>query len=303
MPSIRTFARPLAIALPLAFASTAAVFAAEPAAPTAKTTAAPADAAAGEPNLGKVASDDAIELDVLAVVSLPIAADEAREAGVPPDEVAGVITAVVDVGASPAVATDLLVAEAEQTKKRGAKPHFAAWTRGQLAEGKASETLVADIEKAEAQYIELSADERAKLDANITKMHDQAVEQRKAQWLRVSELRKQGKQLRIAGQAKLADLRKRVEASAARLKRIEDAKADPKKKEALEHLVARVEKVVEKAVDKAVDKADAAVDKAEKVVEKAVDKAEKEQAKAEKKAAHAEHAADKKAAEPKGKPQ
>ncbi|MBC7977620.1 MAG: hypothetical protein H7138_21805, partial [Myxococcales bacterium] len=191
MPMLRTFATPLAIALPLALATTAAVFAAEPA-PSAKTTAAaPAEAAPTEPNLGKVASDDAVELDVLAVVSLPIAAAEAREAGVPADEVAGVITAVVDVGASPAVATELLVAEAEQAKKRGAKPHFAAWTRGQLAEGKASETLVADIEKAEAQYIELSADERAKLDAKITKLHDQAIEQRKAQWMKVSELRKQ----------------------------------------------------------------------------------------------------------------
>src|SRR5690349_24593990 len=75
-----------------------------------------------EVDLAEVTDDDALELDVLAVTSLPLAADEARRAGIDPAEVADVIGAVMDVGASPAVATELLIAETQVAQKRGEQP-------------------------------------------------------------------------------------------------------------------------------------------------------------------------------------
>jgi hypothetical protein len=289
MSRIRSQASTLALAFVLAPVGVAAVWAAEPAPPAAE---APAKADPAV-DLGKVASDEAIELDVLAVVSLPIAADDAREAGIAADDVADVIAAVVDVGASPAVATDVLVAEAEQVRKRGAKPNFAPWVRGQLASGAASQLLVTKIEKAEAEYIELSAAERAEQGAKIAKLHDEAVERRKLEWLKVSKLAAAGKQLRVAGQDKLGQLRARVEKSVARQQRINAAiAADPEKRAAIERLVARVEKVVDKAgraidkaqdsAEKAADTADKAQDKADKAHDKAQELADKAQAKADK---------------------
>jgi hypothetical protein len=171
----------------------------------------------GEPtkvDLDDVADDDAVELDVLAVTSLPLAADQARAAGIDPAEVADVIGAVMDVGASPAVATDVLIAETEQAKKRGRRPHFAGWVRGQLAEGVHSKQLVEMIEKREAEYIEQSAAERHRLDAKIEAMRARMIEERKAQTLELDalakDLAKRGKKLRMAGAEKLAKLRARA---------------------------------------------------------------------------------------------
>ncbi|HWB76926.1 MAG TPA: hypothetical protein VG755_18290 [Nannocystaceae bacterium] len=166
-------------------------------------------------DLNEVADDDALELDVLALTSLPLAADEARRAGIDAAEVADVIGAVMDVGASPAVATELLLAETQQAKKRGEQPHFAGWVRGQLAEGVHSKALVEKIEKAEAEYIELSAAERRRLDAKLATMRGEMRERRHAQEVKLGELVKKGKRLRVAGEARFAELRERMTATMA----------------------------------------------------------------------------------------
>lgn len=252
MPSNRR--TPIALALPLLWATTA-VFAAEP---TATTTAAKSEAKPegdAKVDLKQVADDDALELDVLAVVSLPLAADDARDAGMPADEVADVVDAVADVGASPAVATDLLVAETAQVRKQGAKQHFASWVRGQLAAGAQNQQMLATIEKREAEYIALSAAERQALDRKLIELRKAAVEARKAEWMEIDRLRKAGKKLRVAGSAKLGELRTRVVQSVERQKRIEAAiAADPAKRAAFNRAIAKIEKAVD-AAGKAIDKA------------------------------------------------
>ena len=85
---------------------------------------------------------------------------------------------------------------------------------GQLAAGHPSKQLVEMIERREAEYIELSAAERRRLDARLAEMRDDVQREREANALRVDmlakELAKRGKRLRMAGAEKLAQLRARV---------------------------------------------------------------------------------------------
>ena len=85
------------LALPLTMATMATVATASP----------PADEAAAE-----VTEEEALDDDILMVIDLPIAADEARDAGLEEEEIDEALDAAEEAAVSPAVITEALDDEA-----------------------------------------------------------------------------------------------------------------------------------------------------------------------------------------------
>ncbi|HWB78152.1 MAG TPA: hypothetical protein VG755_24475 [Nannocystaceae bacterium] len=282
MTTRRILALGLLMALPCAIATRSALAGDDP--PAAKTAKPEAEPAAPE-----VTDAAALDDDILAVISLPLAADDARDAGVDPVEVQAAIDAVDAAGGSPADASEVLGAEAEATRKRGAKPGFGWWVRAQVAAGKRGKELADLIKKKKAEYKEMSDEERAEVDAKLAKLKETWIEHRKQLHERRKELVAKGKKAKAKGQAELAKLEKLIAKNEKRKQRLDEAAAsDPARKEKLEKILAKAEKREDKLEDKAdklEDKADKLEDKADKLEDKAdkrEDKADKREDKADK---------------------
>jgi hypothetical protein len=243
-----------------------------------------------------VTDDAALDDDILAVITLPLAADDARDAGVDPVEVEAAIDAVDAGGGSPADASVVLTAEADATRKRGAKKGFGTWVRVQVASGKRGKELAKAIAAKKATY-EITDVEKAEADAKLEALKKTWVEHRKQLHARRVELVKAGKKAKRRGEAELAALEKKLAKNATRQKRVDDAIAsDPKRKAELEALLkalGKAEDKLDKAIDKAEDKLDKAIDKAEDKLDKAEDKLDKAEDKADKAEDKADKAKDK----------
>jgi len=226
-----------------------------------------------------VTDDAALEDDILAVITLPLAADDAREAGVDPVEVEAAIDAVDAGGGSPADAAVVLTAEADATRKRGPKKGFGTWVRVQVASGKRGKELAKAIAAKKVAYDELSDEEKAEADAKLAALKTTWVEHRKKLQVRRRELIQAGKKAKRRGEAELAALEKKLAKNATRQKRVDDAiAADPKRKAEVEALMKAIGKgatKLDKAIDKAEDKLGKAIDKAEDKLDKAEDKLDK----------------------------
>jgi hypothetical protein len=281
-------------ALPVAFAARYAIAGDDP--PPAK-----AKVAAKVTLEAPVVTDDAaLDDDILAVITLPLAADDAREAGVDPVEVEAAIDAVDAGGGSPGDASAVLTAEADATRKRGAKKGFGTWVRLQVASGKRGKELAKAIAAKKAVYAEVTDVEKAEADAKLAALKATWIEHRKKLHERRVELVKAGKKAKRRGEAELAALEKKLAKNGTRQKRVDEAiAADPKRKAELEALLAvlgKAEDKLDKAIDKAEDKLDKAIDKAEDKLDKAADKlddAEDKLDKAKAKADAADNKADK----------
>ncbi len=272
----------LAAALPGVMIAGTAIAGDDP--PVAKTTAAPADdPAPAAPSAPEVTDKAALADDILAIIALPLVADDAREAGVDAADIVLAIDAVDASGGSPADASAVIAAEADATRKRGPKKGFGLWVRTHVADGKRGEELAALIAKKKAEYTELSDADRveidARIDAKLATMHDTWVEHRKQLNERRRELVAKGKKAVRKGQADLATLEQKIAKSDARKKRLAEAIAtDPARKAAWEKMLKKVDKRVEKLeeiaertedrVEGAEDRLDAAEDRKEKRDEK-----------------------------------
>jgi hypothetical protein len=240
-----------------------------------------------------VTDDAALDDDILAIITLPLAADDARDAGVDPAEVEAAIDAVDAGGGSPGDASAILTAEADATRKRGAKKGFGTWVRLQVASGKRGKELAKAIAAKKANYEDLDESEKAAADAKLAELKKTWVEHRKKLHERRVELVKTGKKVQRRGAAELAVLEKRLVKNAKRQKRVDDAiAADPKRKAELEAVLkalGKVEDKLDKAIDKAEDKLDKAIDKAEDTLDKAEDKIDQAEDKLDKAEDHADH--------------
>lgn len=221
----------------------------------------------------------ALEDDILGIIALPLAAADAREAGVEAAEVATAIDAVDAAGASPSDATVVLAAEAEATRKRGAKKGFGVWVRLQVADGKHGTELAELIAKKKAEYAEMTDEQRAEVDAKLAALHDKAVEHRKHVRERRHELIAAGKKAKRIGEAELASLEKRLAKNDKRQARIEELIAkDPARKEELERVLAHHEKreaKMEAREDKVEERNEKIDDKLEKLDDKREEHREK----------------------------
>lgn len=229
----------------------------------------------------------ALEDDILGVIALPLAAADARDAGVEAEEVVTAIDAVDAAGASPSDATAVLTAEADATRKRGAKKGFGVWVRLQVADGKRGTELATLIAKKKAEYAEMTDEQRAEIDAKLAAMHDKAVEHRKRVHERRHELIVAGKKAKRIGEAELASLEKRLAKNDKRQARIEKLIAeDPARKEELERVLTHQEKreaKLEKREDKLEERTEKLDDKLEKIEDKHEERKEERKEKREEK--------------------
>ncbi|MBX7083789.1 MAG: hypothetical protein K1X88_31555 [Nannocystaceae bacterium] len=269
MTTHRLLALGLLLALPAAIAARTAAAGDDPPAKTAK---AADDATAANPP--EVTDAAALQDDILGVIALPLAADDARDAGVDPVEVEAAITAVDAGGGSPADASDVLSAEAEATRTRGAKKGFGVWVASQVAAGKRGKELAALIHQKKAEYKAMTDEERAEVDAKLAALHDEWVDHRKQLHERRKALVAKGKAIVREGSKELAQLEKKLAKNDKRQKRIEDAiAADPSRKDELEKLLRKSERREERLEDRA-DKVEDRVDEAEDKLDRAEDRKE-----------------------------
>lgn len=173
----------------------------------------------------KVSDQDALNDDILAVIDLPIAAADAREAGVEETELKAALDSTREAGLPASEATEVVSVEAEETRTRGAaKKGFGQWVRLQLAAGLRGKKLADKIKARKDEVKELDAKAQDDLRAKVAKQ----AELNKA-W-RVKWLEKR-KELVAAGKKPVIGFKDRHDKLAAKIDRRED-KIDAKQDEA-----------------------------------------------------------------------
>lgn len=114
-----------------------------------------------------VSDQDALSDDILAVIDLPLAAAEAREAGVEETELKAALDTSRAAGLPASDATEVIAVEAEQTRARGAKKGFGQWVRQQVAAGLRGKKLADKVKQRKEDTKQLDAAQQAELDTKI----------------------------------------------------------------------------------------------------------------------------------------
>jgi|GEM_PF-2083782 len=254
-------------------------------------------AAAGSATLSAkvtVSNQDALGDDILAVINLPIAAADAREAGIDEVELKEALDVTRETGLSAGDASEVVAEEADQARSRGVKKGFGHWVRMQVAAGLRGKALAAKIKSRKQDTEPLDDKKMTELREKLEKQRDlnkawraKAIEKR-------GELIAKGKKKVVLHEDRNEKLKAKIQASQGRneergdaiegrLKaldaRIAAATGDDKKaleaeKKRLEGAAKTNEKIedrLEKAEDKADDKGDK-LDKAGNKLDKLKDK-------------------------------
>ena len=90
---------------------------------------------------------EALEDDILLVIDLPVAADEARTAGVDEAELDEALDAADEAGVPASEMTEVIDEETEQVKAKGKRKAFGQWVKLQIAEGKRGKELAEAIKE------------------------------------------------------------------------------------------------------------------------------------------------------------
>ncbi len=117
----------------------------------------------------KISDQDALNDDILAVIDLPLAAADAREAGVEETELKAALDTTREAGLPASEATEVVAVEAEQTRTRGAKKGFGQWVRLQIAAGLRGKKLADKIKARKDEGKELDAKQVEDLNAKLAK--------------------------------------------------------------------------------------------------------------------------------------
>jgi hypothetical protein len=269
----QTMFKAMLLALPLTLAVTAS------AAP-------PEDGDAAEP-IPEPTEAEALEDDILLVIDLPIAADEARTAGVEEAEVTLALDVAILASLPASDMTEVLDEEAEQVKAKGKREAFGQWVKLQVAEGVRGKELAAKIKERKAELAKMSDEEKAELDAKIAAQGEKHREHRKKLHEKRKQLRDEGKQVVLAGKERhdkmVAEANERhAEAKAAWKAKGHHGKAGDKIDGRQDKLDEKQEAIDEKQEDAAgdPDKLDK-LDKKEEQLEKREEKLEKKEEKLE----------------------
>jgi len=116
-----------------------------------------------------ISDQDALNDDILAVIDLPLAAADAREAGVEEAELKAALDTTRDAGLPASEATEVVAVEAEQTRTRGAKKGFGQWVRLQVAAGLRGKKLAEKIKTRKEETKELDAKQIEDINAKLAK--------------------------------------------------------------------------------------------------------------------------------------
>lgn len=228
----------------------------------------------------QISDEDALNDDILAVIDLPLAAAEARAAGVDEAELKEALEVTRDAGLSAGEATEVVAEEVEATSKRGkASRGFGQWVRVQVASGLRGKTLAAKIRERKDEAKELSPEEADKLKAQLGELSEKHRKHREALLARRQELVAKGKKKVLVAKDRHDKLEAKLAAAPAkpavtggpfaeRLRILDEriAAASEREKPGLEAEKKRLEEIIarqEKAAgpqDKAADGQDKAAD-------------------------------------------
>ena len=251
-----------------------------------------------------VSDQDALGDDILSVINLPLAAADAREAGVEEADLKEALDTTRDSGLSAGDAGELVAVEADQTRSRGVKKGFGRWVRMQVAAGLRGTKLAAKIKERKSDTPEFDEKKATELREKLGKQRELNSQWRAKLRERQGELLAKGKQRVLlhterneklkakiaAGQGKNTEnhdaLELRLRALDERIAAASEADkpALQAEKERLTKALGHNEKVGEK-LDKAEDRAEKREEKLEKVgekLEKREEKLEKREEKLEK---------------------
>jgi chromosome segregation ATPase len=224
-------------------------------------------------------NEEALEDDILMVIDLPIAADEARTAGVDEADITEALDAAEEAGVSAGEMTEVLDEETEQVKAKGKRKAFGQWVKLQIADGVRGKELAAKIKERKEELAELTDEQKAAVEAKLAELG----ERHRARRQKVHELRKQlredGQDVILAGKERhdkmMAEAAKRHAAAKAKWKAAgKPGKPGDKRDERLDakqdKLDQRDEKLDAKQdkLDKRDEKLDAKQDKLDKRDEK-----------------------------------
>lgn len=129
----------------------------------------PVSAPAGASVTAKVtvSDQDALNDDILAVIDLPLAAAEAREAGVDEAELKEALDTSREAGLPASEATEVVATEAELTRTRGVKKGFGRWVRVQVASGLRGKKLADKVKARKEDTKELDAKQQDELKTKL----------------------------------------------------------------------------------------------------------------------------------------
>jgi len=258
-----------------------------------------------------VSDQDALGDDILAVINLPIAAADAREAGIDEVELKEALDVTRETGLSAGDASEVVAEEAEQSRSRGVKKGFGQWVRMQVAAGLRGKKLAAKIKERKKDTEPLDEKMMTELREKLEKQRELNKAWRSKAIEKRTELVAKGKKKVVLHEDRNEKLKAKIQAAQGRneergdalegrLKALdariaaatgEDKKALEAEKKRLEGAAKTNEKVedrLEKAEDKAQkkdDKLDKAGNKLDKAGDKAEDRADKRGAKADAKGA------------------
>jgi DNA repair exonuclease SbcCD ATPase subunit len=287
--------------LTLALSAPLLVSAAEPPAAT-------ASASASVSAKVTVSDQDALNDDILATIDLPLAAAEAREAGVEEADLKEALDTSREAGLPASEATEVVAVEAEQTRTRGVKKGFGRWVRMQVAAGLRGTKLAAKIKERKTDTPEFDEKKATELREKLEKQRELNSQWRAKLRERQGELLAKGKQRVLlhaerneklkakiaAGQGKNAENHDAIELRLRALDERISAAAEADKpalqaeKERLTKALGHNEKVGEK-LDKAEDRAEKREEKLEKLEEKLEKRDEKREKLGDKKGPHEGH--------------
>jgi hypothetical protein len=120
-----------------------------------------------------VSDQDALDDDILAVIDLPLAAADARDAGVEETEIKEALDVTRDAGLSAGDASVAVAEEAELTRTRGVKRGFGHWVRMQVAAGLRGKQLAAKIKARKDEIKDLDEKQAAELQVKIDALREQ----------------------------------------------------------------------------------------------------------------------------------
>jgi hypothetical protein len=245
-----------------------------------------------------VSDQDALGDDILSVINLPLAAADAREAGVDEADLKEALATTRDSGLSAGDAGEVVAEEADQTRTRGVKKGFGRWVRMQVAAGLRGKKLAAKIKERKTDTPEFDEKKATELREKLEKQRELNTQWRAKQRERQGELLAKGKAKVLLHSERNEKLKAKIAAGKAknvenhdalelRMRALDEriAAAADADKPALEAEKARLEKTLGHN-EKVGDKLDKAADKAAKRDEKLEKRDEKLEKLTDKKAAH-----------------
>lgn len=160
--------------------------------------------AAADPD--EISDEEVLDDDILMVIDLPIAADEARDAGLEEEELDEALGAAQVAAVSPAVLAEALDDEAEHVRTKGKRKAFGLWVKIQIGKGAHGKALAKSIHARKGELAEMSDEEKAALEAKIKAHGVKHRKARKKAHKKRKELRDAGKEVKFAGKDRHAKM-------------------------------------------------------------------------------------------------